>query len=134
MNVCPTVLYAFLNGWTDFDKICCVCLSGSREDFYSQLDLIGPSRGGARTGILQIFMMGIFVYKWLLLVKREIISRNRYLLFYWLPLVNHVSNRIFKHFLSRWPRCTYSLSSALSAIRDVVGLPTRVTELHLLTQ
>jgi len=45
------VLYAFLNDWTDFDEIFCVCLSGSRDEFDLQLDVVDPTRGGAQTGI-----------------------------------------------------------------------------------
>jgi len=41
----------------------------------SQLDQVGPTRGGAQTGIFR-FTMEIFVYKWLLLVIGEIISKN----------------------------------------------------------
>jgi len=41
----------------------------------SQWDPVGPTRKGAQTGILR-FTMEIVVYKWLLLVTREIISRN----------------------------------------------------------
>jgi len=46
-----SVLYVFLNGWADFDEIVCVCLSGTRDDLYSQLDPIGQIGGGAQTGI-----------------------------------------------------------------------------------
>jgi len=56
-----------LNGWTDFDEILCVCLSGSLDDLDSQLDPVGPIRGGAQTGNFR-FTMDIFVFKWLLLV------------------------------------------------------------------
>jgi len=61
MNVCLYVLYAFLNGWTDFDEVFCVCLSSSLDYLDSQLDPVGPTRGGSQKGIL-IFMMDIFVY------------------------------------------------------------------------
>jgi len=46
MSVCVWVLYAFLNGMTDFDEIVCVCLSGSRYDLDSQLDLVDVLRQG----------------------------------------------------------------------------------------
>jgi len=41
----------------------------------SQLDPVGPTRGGAQTQTSR-FIMDIFVYKWFLLVIGEIISRS----------------------------------------------------------
>jgi len=67
MLVYLCILYAFLNWWTDFDELVCVCLSGSRDDLDSQLDPVGLTRGGAQMGILR-FMAEMFVYKWLLLL------------------------------------------------------------------
>jgi len=63
------------NGLADFDDIFCEGLSGSLDGLDSQLDPVGPTRGGAHTDILK-FTMDIFVYKWLLLVIGEIISWN----------------------------------------------------------
>jgi len=65
MIVCPNVLYAFLNGWTDVDDIFCVYLSGFRDDLDSQLDQVGSTRENAQTGILR-FTMDIFLNKWLI--------------------------------------------------------------------
>jgi len=79
MNFCLYVLYAFLNGLTDFDEIFCLYLSGWNwsleflDDLDSQLDPVGPTRGGAQTGILR-FTMEVFIYKWL--VGEIIISRH----------------------------------------------------------
>jgi len=89
MNVCPSVLYTFLNSWIDVDDIFCVYLSGSRDDLDSQLEQVGPTRENAQVGILR-FTMDIFLYKWLplLVIGELIISKNLFLLFYWLPLVN----------------------------------------------
>jgi len=40
-----SILYAFLNGWTDVDDIFYVCLIGFRDDLDSQLDpVVGPNR------------------------------------------------------------------------------------------
>jgi len=73
LAVCLCVPSAFLNDWTDFDEFCCVCLSGSRDDLNSRLNLVVPNWGGTQTGILR-FTMEIFVDKWLLLVLILIIS------------------------------------------------------------
>lgn len=47
MSVClsvrPSVLYTFLNCWTDFDEMFRACMSGSRNDFDSQLDPVSPT-------------------------------------------------------------------------------------------
>jgi len=67
--------YAFLSNFTDFYEIVCVCLSCSRNDLDSQLDPLGLTPGGAQTVIL-ILTMDFFVYKWLLLIIGEIISRD----------------------------------------------------------
>jgi len=56
-------------------KTFCEFLSGFLDCLYSRLDQIGPTRGGSQTGILR-FTLEVFVYKWLLLVIGEIISRN----------------------------------------------------------
>jgi len=45
-----------LNGWTDLNEICCVCLSGSLNGLDSQLYPLNPTRGGAQTGILRLTM------------------------------------------------------------------------------
>jgi len=55
-----------------------VCLSEFLNGLGLQLNPVCPTRGGAQTDILR-FTMAIFVYKWLLLVIGEIISRNYYL-------------------------------------------------------
>jgi len=61
MFVCTYILYAFLSGWTDFDDIFRVCLSGTLDDLDSQLDPVGPIWGGARTGILKfLFINGCY--------------------------------------------------------------------------
>jgi len=74
LSVC--IPYAFLNSWTDFYEIFCMCLSGSLDDLDSQLDPVGTTWEGSQTGILRLMTMSI-VYKWLLLVIEEmIISRN----------------------------------------------------------
>jgi len=86
MNFCLCVLYAFLNDWTDFIDIFCVCMSVSKDDWDSQLDLVGPTQGGAQKGILR-FTVNIFVYRWLIFIIWEIINRNQYTIFYRLPLV-----------------------------------------------
>ena len=65
------VLYAFLNGCTDFDDIFRVCLSGSLDDLDSQLDPAGVLRRGAKTSILRC-TVEIFVYKWLLFVGMKV--------------------------------------------------------------
>jgi len=44
MNVFLYVLYAFLDDWTDFDEIFCVCLSGSLDDLDSLWDLCYGSK------------------------------------------------------------------------------------------
>jgi len=75
LSVRLSILYAFPNNWTLFYDTFCVCFSGSLDDLDSQLDPVDPTRGGAQTEILR-FTMHIFDYKWLLLVIREIISRN----------------------------------------------------------
>jgi len=55
-----------LNGWSDFDEIVCLCLSGSLDG----LDPVGATWRGAQTGILR-FKMDICVYKWLPLITCE---------------------------------------------------------------
>jgi len=60
-----------------------VRLSGPRDDLDCQLDSVGPTRGGAQTGVLR-FTVDIFVYKRLLLV----IGEKLVFIIYWLPLVN----------------------------------------------
>jgi len=50
-------------------------LCESLDGLDSQLDPVGSTRRGAQTGILR-FMIDIFVYKRLLLVIEEIISKN----------------------------------------------------------
>lgn len=42
-----------LDGWTDFDEILCVCLSGSLDGLDSQLDPVG----GAAIGFQEIFFL-----------------------------------------------------------------------------
>jgi len=75
LSVSLGVVKLLLNACTDFDEIVCVCLSGSLNGLDSQLDQVGSTGGGARTGILR-FKIQIFIYKWLLLVIGVIISRN----------------------------------------------------------
>jgi len=43
-------------------KFFCVCLSAYQDDLDSQLDPVGPTRGGAQMGIFR-FMMEMFVHK-----------------------------------------------------------------------
>jgi len=65
----PVWLCAFLNGWTDFDEIFCVFLSGTWDDLDSQLDQVDPTRRGAPTRIFR-FTMEMFVYKLLPLANQ----------------------------------------------------------------
>jgi len=53
----------------------CVCLSDSRDNLDSQLNQVGPTGGSVQTWILR-FTMEMFIFKWLLLVIGETISRN----------------------------------------------------------
>jgi len=59
LSVCPLCIPG--NGWTDFDGMFCMSLSGSRNDSDLQLDPVVPTRGGAQTGLSR-FTMEIFVY------------------------------------------------------------------------
>jgi len=68
MNVCMYVLYAFLNGWIDFDEIFCVCLSSSLDDLDSQLDPIGLTRKGLKQGFWDLRWSFLFVNGQLLLL------------------------------------------------------------------
>lgn len=51
MHIFLLVLYAFPNGWTDFNEIICMCLSGSLDDLDSKLDPVGSTKGCVQTGI-----------------------------------------------------------------------------------
>jgi len=72
MNIRLCFLYVFLNGWIDFDDIFCVWLSGFLNDLDTQLEIVGPIQGGAKTGIFR-FTMDIFVYKWLLFIGSHLL-------------------------------------------------------------
>lgn len=61
MSVYLCVFYVFLNDWTEFDDIFCVCLGGSWDVLDSQLDPVDPTRVGAQTAIL-IFEMNDGIY------------------------------------------------------------------------
>jgi len=63
------------NGSTDFYEIFFVHLLGMRIGRKIFFTLLGLTRGGAQKGDLEIYGE-IVVYKWLLLVIGEIISRN----------------------------------------------------------
>jgi len=64
------LLELLLNGWSDFDEIVCVCLSGSLDGLDSRLNPVGANRRGAQTRILR-FKMEICVYNWLPLITCE---------------------------------------------------------------
>jgi len=51
--------YASLNGWTDFDGICCVFEWFPRDDL--DLQLVNSTRGGAQTSILSFTMETFFL-------------------------------------------------------------------------
>jgi len=53
INVCLYVAEFLLKGWTDFDKIVCLCMGGVLDGLNSQLYHIGPTRTVAQTGILR---------------------------------------------------------------------------------
>jgi len=63
-----------MHSLTIFYDIFCMRLSGSRDDINSQFDPVSPTWEDAQTGISR-FREDIFVYKQLLLVIEEIISR-----------------------------------------------------------
>jgi len=64
------VSYACIYGWINFDTIFRMYLS----DLHSQLDSVGPTR--RRFTQTERFTKDIFIYKRLLLITGELISRN----------------------------------------------------------
>jgi len=50
-------------------------LGDALDGLDSQLDPVGPTRGATQTGILR-FTVEIFLYKWLLLAIRLIVSKK----------------------------------------------------------